>query len=168
MKKYLFKSLFIFLKFLYVQNTFYDRSKYRYNVEFDTLDKDVFDELAPKGLKYNDIINKLGNKEQKNLTFSIIDQIVEKINATHLNLGLASYFISEHKFRERDWRHFLKSYSISDIYYDSMVLKKGFDNQAKFMISFPEPPLLNLFPDVVEKCEQSAFTCLEYIGEITK
>ena len=137
-----------------------------HGIDLDSIDPSVFDELAPRGIKYMDILRP---ENIGNLTFQHqIDQIVKKINLTYFYLNLNSYYISEHKFWEFDWRtHNPENTHIKIEYYLSMFLNYDFSNLSSFMISFPDPPIINPYPEIVDNCELSAFNCLEYIGETT-
>lgn len=137
-----------------------------YQIELDSIDPSVFDELAPNGIKYSDI-----HKPEKiaNLTFQHdVDQVLDKINLTYSYLEMTSYYISQHIFWEFDWRfHSPQDLKIQENYYLSMNLNYAYSDLATFMISFPKPPIKNPYPEVVDNCELSAYKCLQYVGEVT-
>lgn len=151
------RSFFILLFLIFGQS---------HGIDLDSIDPSVFDELAPYGIKYTDILRP---ENIGNLTFQHqIDETIKKINLTYFYLNVNSYYISEHKFWEFDWRisNPQNNYTKTD-YGNSMILNSHYSARATYMMSFPDPPIINLYPEVVDNCEISAFNCIEYIGETT-
>lgn len=136
--------------------------------ELSSIDSDLFDELAPKHLRYKTVMQVLLNSTKRDQNFIFkLDEIINKIKLTQASLTLVGRFIREHKFYERDWRKF--QLNLDDFpldYYDSMFLKNKQDLKPYFMYKFPNPPIVNEYPEVADKCNKSALSCINYISSI--
>ena len=125
----------------------------------------LFDELAPHDLRYESVMKNLDSMQNPNLIYlNKINRVIENIEEIAKSLNLVGDFIREHTFHERDFRIFNET--ISQSYYESMVLKKSFDKEAAFLMSFPKEPILNENSEVVKNCKKSASSCIQFVANI--
>ncbi|CAF0890732.1 unnamed protein product [Brachionus calyciflorus] len=155
-------NIFLIFIFRFIQN----QPTSKYNVELETVDRDVFNEIAPKNFHYDFIIQNLKLPQPNPAIFPIIDEVLFKINKTYFNLDLVGHLMGEHKFKDLDWRnHSMKILKSKNNHFFN---DKTFDKDFKLMSSFPSPKISNPFPDIEEFCDQSAYECLNYISEIVE
>ena len=149
-------------------------TKYKYEYlnkarEVKNIKERLFDEVAPSDFKYELVLDKLQNSETYDkLYLDKIDSILEDIENVKHRVTEAGDFIREHKFYERDWRYFNESNDINGEYFESMILKASYDKHARFMISFPEKPIVREHPEVVKNCEKSAFDCIQVVSNVAR
>ena len=162
----------ILIIFLVNPTKAFTKNKYEYMNkarEVKNIRERLFDEVAPSDFKYELVLNKLQNSETYDkLYLDKIDSILEEIENVKHRVTEAGDFIREHKFYERDWRYFNESYEINGEYYESMILKDSYDKHARFMISFPEKPIVREHPEVVKNCEKSAFDCIQVVSNVAR
>lgn len=129
----------------------------------------LFDVLAkPFNLKYNQAIGNISNQllEIDSEYHQKVEQILDLYDELPAKLELVGKFLRDHKFYERDWREYAKNEPMPLEYVNSMVLRRSFDTQARFVFGFPARPLRKENTQVIDKCQTSALACINFIFSI--
>lgn len=140
----------------------------------ESIDPDLFNALSENyNLTYSLAMNLLAdqhlvvNSSKDAPIYNHVNHIITDCSQILQKLRAVGNYLREHKFYERDWRLYSRDLQKPDqVYYQSMIFRIVNDPNARFMYSFPEPPLLHEHPDVVDKCSSSSLNCLNYVYTI--